>query len=894
MARFGSFDRRMTVGLIAMAAIASATIIAAIVATRALQQPGWATVVASIALVLLAAIGFALVGIWFQLHRADSDPLAVDETTRSAEQLARARNESHETYRRILERTLDAVITMDAGGRISTWNPAAEKMFGWIGSEIIGSRLHEMLLAPSDRGVFLSGLEEFSISGRASILDRRIELSGLRRDGAEFPIEIALFAIQNGESWFGAVIRDISDRRRIEGEIHARAEEFRATFECVGIGHVQIEVPSGRFLSVNPKMCEITAFSANELIGRTFTSLLPPRSPESERIRLDALARGETGLAPIETHLVRGDGPPVSVHVTATLIHEADGRPRRVLAVVQDLSELRQAQSALQATEKRFQLMADSAAVLVWMSGPDRQFTWFNRPWKEFTGRTMTQELGYGWMDGVHPNDLERCKATYAAAFAQRRPFTMEYRLRRYDDEWRWMLDNAVPLYGERGEFNGYIGSCIDISDRKRAEEQRERVLEGERIARNEAERISRIKDEFLATLSHELRTPLQAMLGWTRLLGAEHLDSAQARHGLQIIERNVTLQKRLIEDLLDMSRIVQGKMQLEILQVDPEAVVEAAIEVVRPSADAKSIRISTGFEPGIGSIPGDAHRLQQAIWNLLSNAIKFTPPGGEIEVRTSRAADHIEISVRDTGQGITFDFLPFVFERFRQQDASTTRRQGGLGIGLAIVRNLIELHGGRVLAVSSGEGQGATFTIVLPVHAAPAGISAEKPHPREGIAPSRRRARIRPIGVNGLRVLVVDDERDACELLQRILTEQGAEVVAASTVPDALVAFRRFRPQVLVSDIGMPGHDGYELIRTIREMERGEEAAIPAIALTAFAREEDRALALEAGFQLHLSKPVEPAELSAAIARLARDARDAASHPAKPSAPLGDAPAAA
>ena len=884
MARFWSFDRRMIGGFVAMALIATATSIGVIVAHR------WVAVIGSVALALLAVMVLALRRTLLNLYRAESHQRAAAADAKlSAEQLARAQIENQETTRRILESTLDAVISADSSGRVTAWNREAERMFGRSGSEILGCLLHECLLAPQDRAAFLSGLEEFRATGHSSILDRRIELSGLRRDGEEFPLEIALAAIGHGDTFFSAFIRDISDRRRIEKEIRALVEEFRATFECVGIGHVQIDVPSGRFLRVNPKMCEITAFSADELVGRTFTSLIPPRSPESERIRLEALARGETGLAPIETQLVRPDGQPVSVHITATLIREAHGRPLRVLAVVQDLSELRKAQSALQATEKRFQLMADSAAVLVWMSGPDRQFTWFSRPWKEFTGRTMTQELGYGWMDGIHPNDLGRCKETYAAAFAERRPFTMEYRLRRHDDEWRWMLDNAVPLYGQRGEFNGYIGSCIDISDRKRAEEQRERLLESERLARSEAERVSRIKDEFLATLSHELRTPLQAMLGWTRLLGTDQLDAAQARHGLEIIERNVTLQKRLIEDLLDMSRIVQGKMQLDMKPIDVKVVVDAAIDVVRPLADSKSTRITAWFDPTAGPVQGDAQRLQQAIWNLLSNAIKFTPSGGEIGVRVSHAEDHVEISVRDTGQGISSEFLPFVFERFRQQDASTTRRQGGLGIGLAIVRNLVELHGGHVHAASPGEGQGATFSIELPLNTSQsASLQEERPH-RPGIAPRKRRDKVRPSGVMGLRILVVDDERDACELLQRVLTEQGAEVVAANSVPDAIAAYQSFRPQVLVSDIGMPGHDGYELIRTIRQMEHGDH--IPAIALTAFARQEDRELAIHAGFQLHLSKPVEPAELSAAVARLARDA---ALHPVTSSAPVGGAPAAA
>jgi signal transduction histidine kinase/ActR/RegA family two-component response regulator len=384
--------------------------------------------------------------------------------------------------------------------------------------------------------------------------------------------------------------------------------------------------------------------------------------------------------------------------------------------------------------------------------------------------------------------------------------------------------------------------------------------------ARAEAEVANRAKDEFLATLSHELRTPLTAILGWTRILRREEVDEPTRVRGLEVIERNVQAQTRLIEDVLDVSRIITGKMQLNVRRIDMPAVVAAAIESVRPAADAKKIEVASVFE-GPATIAGDGERLQQVVWNLLSNAIKFTPGGGRIEVRLRTDGDEVELEVTDSGKGIPPEFLPYVFDRFRQADSSSTRTHGGLGIGLALVRHLVELHGGSVAARSGGAGAGSTFAIRLPV----AGPTGET-DPMAPV-PAATVSRVSQAGLpslEGLRVLVVDDEADARDLLGVILRRRGAAVDAAASVAEALDALARTQPDVVVSDISMPDADGYALIREIRGREAAAGGTIPAIALTAYARDRDREHALSAGFQLHLAKPVEPDDLIHAVADLA------------------------
>jgi PAS domain S-box-containing protein len=398
----------------------------------------------------------------------------------------------------------------------------------------------------------------------------------------------------------------------------------------------------------------------------------------------------------------------------------------------------------------------------------------------------------------------------------------------------------------------------------RRAAQERQELLSREREARTAAERMSELKDEFLANLSHELRTPLNAILGWAQMLRLGNRSDADVKKGLETIERNARVQTQLVEDLLDMSRILSGKLRLDVQSVEPTTFIEAALDTVRPSAAARGIRVESLLDGAAGPVAGDPSRLQQVMWNLLSNAIKFTERGGKVQVLLERVNSHIEITVADTGAGISAEFLPFVFDRFRQADASTTRRHGGLGLGLSIVKHLVELHGGSVRVASAGAGQGATFSVLLPVVVVHRTGREPRQHPS---SPQPVATAFGAVDLSGVRVLVVDDEADARDLIRQVLVDCDATVFVAASANEALPMLAEHLPHVLVSDIGMPEVDGYELLRRVRLLERERGGRIPAIALTAFARSEDRTRALRAGFLLHIAKPVDPSELVATIA---------------------------
>jgi PAS domain S-box-containing protein len=404
--------------------------------------------------------------------------------------------------------------------------------------------------------------------------------------------------------------------------------------------------------------------------------------------------------------------------------------------------------------------------------------------------------------------------------------------------------------------------------DNARLFEARSRLIESERAARTGAEEASRLKDDFLATLSHELRAPLSAIAGWTSLLQRQpSSDPGLLRRALAVIDRNTRLQVQLIDDLLDMSRIAAGKLRLDVQSVDLRDVIRNAIAAVQPAAEAKGVVIHSILDPLAGPMRGDINRLQQIVWNLLSNAVKFTPKGGHVQVALERVNSHVEVVVTDTGQGIDPEFLPHVFERFRQADASTTRKYAGLGLGLAIVKHLTELHGGTVRAKSPGSGMGSTFIVELPLMALRAPADGLRRHPSSSVELEESEFP----SLDGIRVLAVDDEADAREIIQRLLESCGARVDTAASVGEALELFQRNRYDVLLSDIGMPEEDGFCLIRKVREIERAGDRRIPAVAFTAFARADDRVRALRAGYQTHLAKPVEPAELAATVASLAQ-----------------------
>ncbi|MEJ7698818.1 MAG: ATP-binding protein [Pyrinomonadaceae bacterium] len=430
----------------------------------------------------------------------------------------------------------------------------------------------------------------------------------------------------------------------------------------------------------------------------------------------------------------------------------------------------------------------------------------------------------------------------------------------------KWWDVSVAPVFDSKGVPRRLISTARDITNRREAEREREELFKREQAARKEAEIANRMRDEFLATVSHELRAPLNSILGWARLLEKGKLDDATSKKAITTIVRNSEAQNRLIEDLLDVSRIISGKLRLEVMTIKPINVVESALETVRPAAEAKGIKLEIKEDADVSHISGDPNRLQQVIWNLLSNAIKFTPNEGEVALEIERTDDFVEIRVKDSGVGIKEEFLPHVFDRFRQADASSIRKFGGLGLGLAIVRHITEMHGGTVSARSQGENQGSTFTVKLPLVAPPR--EAEETEIQKLDKSTDLETKL-SLSLDGLLILVVDDEEDTRQLLVQSLTFYGATVETADSAEEALTAIEDKNPDLLVSDIGMPGEDGYSLIRKVRSLSNDQHKNIPAIALTAFTRAQDRVRALTSGYQNHVAKPVEPDELATVIASL-------------------------
>ena len=505
----------------------------------------------------------------------------------------------------------------------------------------------------------------------------------------------------------------------------------------------------------------------------------------------------------------------------------------------------------------------DALPVMAWTATPDGAWNFVNARWVERTGATAEHSRGRAWAAFLHPEDVDGCMQGWTEAVRAGHSFSAEARVACASGGHRWHLGQAQPETDARGAIVRWVGTWTDIDDLKRVQGLDEQALKEDQAARAEAEAANRAKDEFLAMISHELRTPLGAILIWSQLLRSEKMDEPGMVRALGMIERSTKTLAKLIDDLLDVSRIIAGKLRLDPRPVQLGPVIDAAIESAQPDADAKGLRIERTQPGDAVAVSGDPVRLQQIIGNLLSNAVKFTPEGGRLTVRLDTTASHARITVADTGAGIHPEFLPYIFERFRQADATSTRRNKGLGLGLAISRHLVELHGGTIEAASSGEGHGSTFTVTVPLLRASAADLAGQPAVRAENWPPQGGS------LDGVRVLVVDDESDARDALALVLERCGAQVTVAASAPEALAAWRREPHDVLLSDIAMPGEDGYSLIRKIAGS-GAERRPVPAAAVTAYATAEDRQRALEAGYRDHLSKPVDPGALVATVARLA------------------------
>jgi PAS domain S-box-containing protein len=620
----------------------------------------------------------------------------------------------------------------------------------------------------------------------------------------------------------------------------------------------------GTVTSWNPGAARMFGWRAAEMIGAPSGLIVPPDRVYEEAQVMERIRRG-TPTRLFDTTRITRDGHRIDVSLTASPIRDARGAVVGVSKIARDITEhrrvvraLREREAELSAIAARLQRLRESNIIGVVESTEDGRITDANDAFLDMVDVSRAELLGGGldWRRMTPPEHLAADEEGIRQAITDGACVPYEKEYVRPDGTRVPVLIGYASLTDEP---HAYIGFVLNLTTRKRLEEELRR--RNEQLARDDQR-----KDEFLAVLSHELRTPLTAMLGWARLLRMGRLDAARTRQGLETIERNTWMQARLIDDLLDVSRIVAGKFQLDHRPVDLVSVVADAVESQRRTAEAGRVVVSTALDPSAARVLGDTVRLEQVVGNLVSNALKFTPPDGRVDVRLERTGTNARITVSDTGGGIEPDVLPHVFDRFRQADSSATRRHGGLGLGLAIVRHLVELHGGCVRAESAGTGQGATFTVELPLLSARpergelVRLDVTGPHADQ------------PPRLDGVRILVVDDHPDTRHYLELVLESAGAVVAVAASTPDALARLRETETDVLLSDLGMPGADGFELMRAVRDRERRRgDAPLPAVALTAYASGEDRARALEAGFDLHVVKPLTPRDLVDAVVRAVR-----------------------
>jgi PAS domain S-box-containing protein len=578
----------------------------------------------------------------------------------------------------------------------------------------------------------------------------------------------------------------------------------------------------------------------------------------------------------------RDTGEDIFIRSTAAPIID-DGRVTGAVVVNADVTErhraaerLAEANAAMSQVSKRLDEVVANVPGIVWEAWGDPD-TAAHRI--DFVNDYIESMLGYEksvwtsvpnfWPSIVHPDDRDSAMRDAASGFARGTGGRSEFRFLHRDGHVVWVESHSRAVFDAAGRPIGMRGVTLDITDRKALEEERRNLERREREALTTAVEANRLKDDFLATLSHELRTPLNAILGYARMLRSGIVGPQRHARALEIVERNATALTQMVGDVLDVSRIVAGKIRLNVQPVDLSKIADEAIGSVRPAADAKGVRLQPVIDPQAGPISGDSDRLRQVLWNLLSNAVRFTPRGGRVQFVLQSVNSHVEIVVTDTGVGITPEFLPHVFERFRQADSRFSREHSGLGLGLAISHELVEMHGGTIEAFSDGPGKGATFRVTLPVLALQTPLSPERRQTRpEPVLPPRV-----PSALTGLRILVVDDDSDARELLQDVLEQAGAVVTTAEGGPAALRMMGESIPDVLLSDLGMPGMDGFDLLAAVKASPAEAVRGIPAIALTAYARSDDRTRSLTSGFLMHLSKPIDPGELVAAVASLGRRA---------------------
>jgi PAS domain S-box-containing protein len=775
-----------------------------------------------------------------------------------------ALQESDKLFRRLVESNIFGVALGDFQGGVHYANDYFLNMVGYTREELDSGKFRwDAITAPEYLDLDRQALQEIRRHGFTTPFEKEY----IHKNGSRVPILIGGALLQepyDSQQEMIVFSLDLSERKRIEEALRQREDELRLITNAVPVLISYVDAEQ-RYRFNNKGYEQWHKLSASEIYGKHIKEIVGESAYESIRPNVEAVLRGEQ--VSYETSLRYEDGVTRCVNVSY-VPQFSKAEVVGFVALINDISERKQAEAALKESEERFRKLAEKVRVIPWEADATTgNFTYVGPQTVEILGYPLSDWYSDNfWEHHIHPQDRDWTIKHCIESSLSQENYEFEYRMLAADGRVVWLYDIVNVVRGENGPLI-LRGFMIDITDRKLAEQEREQLLLKEQAARESAEAANRMKDEFLATLSHELRTPLNAMLGWTQLLRSRKFDEETTDRALETIDRNTKSLTTLIEDILDVSRIITGKLRLDVRPVKLASVVQVAIDVVRPAAEAKEICIECFFDSCVDIVLGDANRLQQIVWNLLSNAVKFTPKEGKIYVRLESANSRVLIQVKDSGEGIATEFLPYVFERFRQADSSSTRSHGGLGLGLAIVRHLVELHGGTVRVESPGIGQGATFIVDLPMK-----VVATKT-----IEPEQLLSTVGDLEVEntlpkleGLRVLVVDDEPDARQLLSTVLVQHEAQVVAVSSAPEALIALQQFQPDVLVSDIGMPQQDGYALIRQVRALSSEQGGRTPAVALTAYARAEDRTQALLAGFQLHVPKPVDPTELAAVVANLA------------------------
>jgi len=771
-------------------------------------------------------------------------------------------------FAEIVDSFLDGVVAIDARANVVLTNESAIRILGLPRERVLRpvvEVIENMGLRP------LEGLEKSLNLVHAALRGTAFnptERTFVDSTGAMRTFRTAISPIRFGDDVIGALVMfgDVTaERALLSAERSARVavdadrERFRNLLEQAPIAVLVTESPSHLVTLQNALGRE---FFGGDLVGKMAREM--PRAEEQGVLAIldKVLATGE----PAEIRDFHASSPrhPDGRFLTIWFhaIRDAQNAVTGVIAGGTDVTEqvlarrrVEEARAAAEASEARYRSVVESIPELVWTTGADQTVDYCNRRWEDYTG-LPGDRLRDRLFDTFHPDDFASWTLRSADAVRKRTGFELEVRLRNAAGHHRWHLMHTFPLCDAERRVIKWFGCAIDIDDRKRAELERAELRERERALRTEAE-SARLKDEFLARVSHELRAPLSAISMWVHVL--REGDGADRDAALTAIEQSTKAQARLIDDLLDEVRAQSGTLRVALEPMDPRAPVEAALIAMRPLAEEKGIRLESNVDLDVGTIRGDARRLQQVMQNLLSNAIEFTPAMGRIQVSLHREGRAALISVTDTGEGIDPEFLPYVFAPFRQADSTTTRRHGGLGLGLSIVRELVERHSGTVRAESEGSGKGATFTVALPLSHTP---SRPPPPMTDETVP--------PMSLDRIRVLLVEDDDLTRDGLALLLERRGAIVTTAAAASEAILCMQESLPDVLVCDIAMPGIDGYSLIARVRANEGGK-ARLPAIALTAHSGPEDRAKSIAAGFDLHLTKPVDVDELVRIIGRGAR-----------------------